>query len=428
MVWVCGVLESFAQTDSVLTLSDCIESALIHNPELRSSEMELQRNTLHLRQSKQNLLPSVSGALSHGISTGRNVDPTTNLFVEETVNSGQAALNASVVLFDGLRMFHEIRRRSSAQEAGKLEFDGAVNNLKLDVITAYLQVLMAEDLLQQSQQQFEVTKERLRNAEINHREGNISPGDYYDIKGEYRVNMNAMDSHRQQINTARAVLARLMNVGVGQVGTLEKINEFGRVDEYSREQLFEQAQSVLPQMRAWDWRLEEAQYGVKSMQAGWYPRLSLSGGLNSFYSNLNAQSYPMQLRNFLGRFVGVNLNIPVFNQMQVRNSVKQAKLDLEDVRWQRDVALNQLRENTAKAVFDLQVTRRMMLNLEEQQQSYAESFRVAQVQFDLGATNSVVYLTAKNKLENAQNQLLIKRYEWLLQKYINDFYAGQLGF
>jgi outer membrane protein len=39
----------------------------------------------------------------------------------------------------------------------------------------------------------------------------------------------------------------------------------------------------------------------------------------------------------------------------------------------------------------------------------------------------VIFLTAKNKFDNSQIQLVVKQYEWLLQKYINDYYAGSLN-
>ncbi|HCU44083.1 MAG TPA: TolC family protein, partial [Sphingobacterium sp.] len=54
-------------------------------------------------------------------------------------------------------------------------------------------------------------------------------------------------------------------------------------------------------------------------------------------------------------------------------------------------------------------------------------FRIAQVHFEAGNSNSVLFLTAKNKLDSSQIQLLVKQYEWLLQKYINDYYAGALN-
>jgi outer membrane protein len=68
----------------------------------------------------------------------------------------------------------------------------------------------------------------------------------------------------------------------------------------------------------------------------------------------------------------------------------------------------------------------MITQLRSQNENYAESFRIAKVVFELGNSNSVIFLTAKNKFDNSQIQLVVKQYEWL-QKYINDYYAGSLN-
>ncbi|HAK30621.1 MAG TPA: hypothetical protein DCO90_15580 [Sphingobacterium sp.] len=69
----------------------------------------------------------------------------------------------------------------------------------------------------------------------------------------------------------------------------------------------------------------------------------------------------------------------------------------------------------------------MITQLRSQNENYAESFRIAKVVFELGNSNSVIFLTAKTKFDNSQIQLVVKQYEWLLQKYINDYYAGSLN-
>ena len=190
--------------------------------------------------------------------------------------------------------------------------------------------------------------------------------------------------------------------------------------------LFEPAKSVLPKYQALDWRIKEAAQQIKVAQANYYPSLAIHAGLSSRYSSSSADSYFNQSKNNLGKSLGFTLNIPIFNQFQTRNQVQRARLNLEESKLLKDIALNTLRENTARAVFDLSATAQSVRNLQEQEQHYAESFRIAQVQFDEGASNSVLYLTAKNKLDAARNQLLMKKYQYLLQKFMNDFYAGSL--
>ncbi|MCL8000765.1 TolC family protein, partial [Brucella sp. 21LCYQ03] len=207
-------------------------------------------------------------------------------------------LISNLNLQNGFRILHDIRRRSSAREAGKLEFDGQINVLKLDVITAYIKVLTGEDLIIQSQQQFEVTKERLRNAEVLFREGAVSPGDYYDIKGEYSLNLNTIEQNRQLANNARAELAGLLNISVEEIGSLHRIDIPAQMQVLDNKRLYELARVHLPQFQAWEWRKKEAESFIKAERSGLYPGLRFGAGFNTFYSSINPQSYPIQARDF----------------------------------------------------------------------------------------------------------------------------------
>lgn len=149
--------------------------------------------------------------------------------------------------------------------------------------------------------------------------------------------------------------------------------------------------------------------------------------MNSNFSNTKTDKFWDQVNNNLGKSISLGLSIPIFNRFQVLNQVKLAKLDLESAKFRKEMELNNLRAETSKAVFNLQNASNMIAQLRSQNENYAESFRIAKVVFELGNSNSVIFLTAKNKFDNSQIQLVVKQYEWLLQKYINDYYAGSLN-
>lgn len=425
LIIIAGGGKAFSQ-DSIIDLRTCIVMALKNNPQLKQNQLSVRRSEIDYKQAWQNQLPTLNGDLSHGLNQGRNIDPTTNQFIEENSTTGNQGLGAGVNLFNGFRILHDIRMKSNAKEAGKLEFEGKANELRLDVIETYIQVLTAKDMLSQSQRQLTVTKEQLRRAEVMFKEGAYAPGDYYDIKGQYKMDENNVQANIQFLYGNRLRLANLLNISEPELGQLKALPMPATDPALGWEQLYIQAQTLLPEYQALDWRIKEAQQNIKVAKSYYYPSLSLGAGLNSRYSSNGDFSYWQQSKNNLGKSIFVTLSIPIFNQFQVRNQINRAKIGFEENRLQKDIALNNLRESTAKAVFDLKATLESVQNLKEQEQSYAESFRIAQVQFDEGASNSVLYLTAKNKFDAAKNQLLLKRYAYLLQKYINDYYAGNL--
>lgn len=408
------------------SLEQCVTIALQNNPNVHRAELHYEKDKIDKRQAWQNALPTIEGNLGHSWSQGRSIDPTTNQFIEQTISSGNASIGAGMYLFNGFRVFHDIRKQAAAEKVGGLNFEAQKEALILDVIESYITVLTAKDLLQQAKNQFLLTQEQFEHAEILHEEGNIDPGDYHDLKGEFNENKNAVATAEQNLFHSRIRLAGFLHISEEALPELQVLPLI-ETNISTHSDLFETGKNR-PFYRLWDSRIQEAKEDIRIAQSAYYPSLSVSAGMNSRYSSSSELEFWEQNKNNLGKYVSLNLNIPIFNGFTVRNTVKKAKLDFLDVKWQKEIVENELREATSKAVFDLAIAEKNYQNLVVQEKNYRESYRIAQAKFDLGASNSVMLLTAKNKWENSKNQLVIKQYEWILQQYLNEYYAGELEF
>ncbi|UPZ36940.1 TolC family protein [Sphingobacterium sp. PCS056] len=426
LCFLCSLTFVHAQVQQ-RSLNECIQLAVKANPALMQNELDVKRADINLKQAKANRLPDVNANLNHAFSTGRILDKAVNQYTTTNNSSGGSSLGVSIPVFNGFRILHDVRMKADAKVASKLEFDSQINTLKLDVIESFIQILTAQDVLKQSELQTDVTREQVRRAEVLHKEGAINPGDYFDLKGQLANDINAIDNNKQVLYLNRLKLANLLNLDETSLGELRPLEFKQDAELRTAAQLFNTASENLPNIPALDWRIKAAERNIKVVKASYWPSLSLNAGLSTNYSNSADFGYLKQFNNNLGKSISLNLNIPIFNHLAVYNQVKLARLDLETAKFQKDIALNDLRQETAKAVFNLKNVSNNIVQLQEQQQSYSESFRIAQVHFEAGNSNSVLFLTAKNKLDSSQIQLLVKQYEWLLQKYINDYYAGALN-
>ena len=66
-----------------------------------------------------------------------------------------------VTLFNGLALQNDIKSNSLAYEASKMELQQSKDNLTINIILAYLNVLSAEDLLQNARLQEEATRRQV---------------------------------------------------------------------------------------------------------------------------------------------------------------------------------------------------------------------------------------------------------------------------
>src|SRR5687767_3577760 len=136
-----------------LTLQQCVETGIANNLQVQQSSFQMEREEITFKQSKLNRLPDLNANVNHGINRGRSIDPFTNSFINERVSYAGYGLNSGVLLFNGLSLHNNIIRNALAFEASKMEWQQEKDNLTMNIILGYLQVLSNEELLNQSRNQ-----------------------------------------------------------------------------------------------------------------------------------------------------------------------------------------------------------------------------------------------------------------------------------
>jgi len=420
-------LSAFGQ--DTLTLERSIQLALEQNLEVQQSHLRTQNQAIDLRQAKHNLLPDLNAQLGHSFQIGRNIDPETNQYLDNvTTRSGGQTLSSSLVLFDGLRMFHNITQQAYAYRATLLDEQYAREQMALSVTRAYIQALAARDVVAQSDSLAAVTRRQVERSTLLFDQGAANPGDYYDLKGQYANDLNNLNTARNQLNEALVALFQLINLPYNPKIQLASFQELPTTptNTFTEEQLYQTAADRLGIIKSAENWEKQAQFGLKAARSSYFPSLSMGAGLSSSYIHGNG-AYIDQIKDRIGQNLGFTLSIPILNRLQVRNNVARAKLDLLDAENNAQTRQNELQQATSQALFNLDAAKEQYKNLVDQVKNYAESFRIAEVRFNAGSINSVEYLVAKNKLDNASANLVIARYQWHLRQRIVDYYRGELA-
>src|SRR5690606_31200045 len=426
-----AVLQINAQsmlTPDTLTLARSITLALEHNRDVQQSRIRTRGEAINLRQTKQNLLPSLEAGMSHRYSMGRDIDPTTNQYVNENFTSGNQDVNSSLVLFDGLRMFRNITQQAHADRATQLEEQLMEEQVALDVTAAYINVLTAKDMVAQIDSQVAVTQRQVERSTVLFDEGAIAPGDYYDLKGQYASDLNSLNTAENTLSEHLLSLFRLLNLPYDENISLAPLQTLPlpAAPVSGADALYQTAAERLGIIKAADHWQKQAEFSLKAARSSYFPTLSLGAGLSSNYSKDGMGSYYDQVQNNLGRSMAFSLSIPIFSRFQARNNVARAKLDVLDAQQIAQTRRNELQQTTHQVLFNLEAAKERYKNLVEQVGHYQESFRIAEVRFNAGAINSVEFLIAKNKMDNANANLVIARYQWHLRQRIVDYYNGEL--
>jgi outer membrane protein len=423
-----------ANAQNTWTLQQCIDTALKNNIPVQRAGLQTQAAEVNWRQSKSNLLPDLSADLSHSFYSGRSIDPSTNSYVSQNNNGASYGLSSGVVLFNGMTLQNRVKQNSFAYEASKMERQQSKDELVLNVILSYLSVLNNEDQVSVANQQASTTQAAFDRIQILSSQGAVKPSDVSDLKGQLMNDQLNMLTAKNILETSKLTLLQLMNKDYDSTMHVEKIDAGEFLANYpsTANDVFQNSLNQFALVKAVEYRKESALYGWKAVRGQLYPRLSLGGGINTYYSSVTRtvggtgkMPYTDQLKNFRSNYVGVGLSVPIFNRMVTRNQIKLANLNLKDNELVEANTKQQLHQQIDQAYLNMNNAYERYKVLLTQVDAYDESFKAAEVRFKAGVGTSIDYLTAKDRLDRANLNLVNAKYDFVLRKKVLDYYSGK---
>ena len=419
-----------AQQNNVYNLQQCIDIAIKNNLTVKQDSIAAEQARIAFLQSKDNLIPSISGNANRQLSSGRAINPVTNAYITQSVTSDNYTLSGNMTIFNGLALQTAVKQTSLAYQAGKMTFQAAKDLVTVNIITNYLQVLDAAESLNQTKSQLAVARENLDIAETKEKYGaNLTASTYSDFKGAYAGNQVAVVQAQNNLDAAKLSLFNLMNIPYNKDVQLQPLNAEELKGQYGVDpnQVYETALQQLAQVKAATLMRESAEKGVKYYKGLLLPQLQLGGGIGTNYSNLNTQSYSQQFSNNYGTYLQLGLNIPIFTNQLKRHAVALAKLNLLNYRDIEDNTKIQLKQAVEQAYYNMVAAYNKYQALDAEVKAYTESYRVVKIRLDAGVITSDLFLLAKNNMDSANLNFISARYDYYIYSKILDYYQGKLA-
>jgi outer membrane protein len=434
-----------------LTLQQCVETGIANNINVLQSDLQAQADELNWQQAKLNRLPDLNGTAGYAINTGRSIDPFTNTYINQNNKSSTYSLGSGVTVFNGFTMQNLVKQNKLIYEASKMTLQQRKDNLTLNIILAYLQVLNNEDILTQARNQLELTKKQVDRLETLNKEGAIPPSQLSDVKGQYAGDQLSIINAQSSVETARINLCEYMNIPYDKNMSVERLDAGSFADKYTDtpDNIYETALQQFAQIKSVNYSTQSAEKAVKVARGGLFPTLGLNAGISTNYSNtgttatfinttdvvssdyviVNGNQSPVvkkqsnymnekisyfdQLNNNRNTGVSLDLRIPIFNSFQQRNRIRLAKITLKN---------NELIEKTTKTQLQRSIEQ-SYINMTTASERYKTLLEQVDA-FNSGVGNPIDYLTAKNNLDRANINLINSKYDYVLRTKILDYYKG----
>ncbi len=455
-------LSTYAQNNRVWTLEQCFEQAEKNNVQLKQAKLQTQSAQINYEQSRANQLPNVNGQFSNILNFGRSIDPVTNSFVRSFSYAAQAGVGSQMQLYNGGQLKQTIVQREMELNLTRLQADELSNNLRLNILAAYLQILLADAQVNVLKSQATLTIEQRKRIEKLIAAGSIPAGDVLDIDAQIASDeLNQLNANNA-VKSAYLNLRNVLNyyepafeIEKPQVPLPDETDLLAR----SPIKVYSEALGTQPSLKTTVQQTRLAEQRKRVAQAGKYPSLQLSANLSTLYASSakevadytlpteptltpyvttggeNILAYvpiptlgtiPMfnQLSNNFGGSMTLTLTVPIFNQFQVRNSLRLADINIQNSLLTEENTKNTLRQNIEQAYLDAQIALERYKSAEANIVALQKSLNYTEKRYNLGAANAFDYINARNRLTTAELSRESSKYEFYFRLKILDYYRG----
>ncbi|TGE04815.1 TolC family protein [Hymenobacter fodinae] len=467
-----GSLAATAPTGP-FTLQRAIDYALQNNLTVRQQQLTSELQNATLRQSRAALLPSANLSGTQAWNYGTSLDPLTNDFVSQTIRSNNFSANSQVTLFSGFQLRNTVKRNALDSEASSLDIDKSRNDLALNVASAFLQLVLAEELVRTNEVRVNSTLQQVERTQKLLKAGSIPESNLLDIQAQQASDEVNLITSQNQRDLARLTLTQLLNLP-SPAGFQIEVPVLADPDdeplvEADPDGTYQTAQDLLPEIKAAELRVRSAQRSLDIARGGYYPRLAFGAGIFTgfsssrlarvfngdstsavqvpvFQSGLSGQPIPsqyfllqpkqaipellpskfsQQLKDNLGKSLQFSLQIPILNGLQTRTSVQRAQINIQQQELRAEQARLTLRQNIQQAYADAIAAQRRYLSSRRQTEALTAAYRNAEIRFNNGLLNGTEFNIAKNNLTAAESTMIQAKYEFIFRRKVLDFYQGR---
>lgn len=418
-----GLRNATAQEASkTWTLQECLDYAYQNNIQVRQSRNNQLSGIEDTKQAKAALFPSLVASTTQSYTNYPSSEVTDN-----NSYTGTYGITAGMTIFEGGKLRTEVKRQKVQNQMDALSVEESVNDIRIAIVQAYMQCLYAADAVRINRSTAEASKAQRDRAEEMLRTGSISRVDFAQLQSQYSSDEYQIVVAGSTLDNYKLQLKQLLELDI-----MEEMNPAvpGAKEENvlkalpPKNEVYETALKVMPQIRRGELGIEAAKLEEKSARAGFFPSISLSASVGTGHMSNNDFESGSQIWNRFNENVGLTLNIPIFSNRKNRTAVNKAKIALNDSYLEWTSLQKELLRNVESAYLDAVSAQAQYLSAREKEKYARESYELTSEQFRVGVKNTVELITAQNEYSAAQQQVLQAKYLTLLSIELLNIYQG----
>ena len=462
-------------SQEIWNLQRTVEYAVLNNITVKQANLAYLQAELNFRGNFSSRYPTASFNNNWSMNFGRSDNPTTGLLENTKALSTSFSFSSSATIFN----FYALRNTAAAYKyqvaAAEVSEQKAKNDIGLRVANAYLLALQAKEQVKVNEMQIGLTKEQLSLTRKRVDAGALPELNLAEIESQLATDSSNLVSAIANTQLQLLQLKAVLNMDAAlpfdvETPDLDKI-PLEPLSALQPDAVFALALANLPQQKISDFNILAAEKNRDAARGFMYPRIAGFVNLgSSFYAALQ-QAVPgtnptgeretglyartgttttvpvyspvftgktvnkslsqvwggfgNRLNQNFGQTLGLSLNVPILNGFQARNNLERSKLNLQNLRLQKEFDNQGLKQEVYTAYTNAVAALQKEVAGRKAVETAQRSYDLSRKRYDVNLLTSFELITNQNNLLNAQINYLLARYDYVFKMKVLEFYKGQ---
>lgn len=377
-----------------LTLQQCIDLALANSPSVVAAQLGVQNAQVNVNLAKGQFLPTASANFNSAYNMGASVHDYGTSNVSAGANLSLSALTDKV---------RTVNMKQLELDQAQLKVKSVEQDIVRQVRKKYYVLLAAQRTVDIRTQSRDVYKDQYERTAEYYRLGLRPKVDV--TTAEVNLNNESLRLIRAQnaVKTASAALANTLGVTTAAILQVEEDVSFDTLD-LPFEEAVKQAYENRPDVASSALDVRLSQLKLSQAKAGLFPTVSFSAGYTKsgdglYLDNENA-------------YLGVSLEIPIFNAFKTYNNIKQAQIASASTQNQSRSLLNNVFLEVQNAHIQMVEAAQSIPLAELNVEKAKENMELARGRYNEGIGDMISLKDAEAAYTDAQLSLLSARYDY----------------
>lgn len=398
------------------TLEQALTLAYKNNPTLNAGRAATRVVDEQVPQALSGFRPQVSADADIGAvwTRSRTALGTT----QSTINPRGYGLSITQPIFNGMRTVNSTRSAESSVRGARETLRNTEQNVLLDAVIAYMDVLRDAAIVQLQEQNLEALREQLRATRDRFEVGELTRTDVAQAEARVAEAESQLSAARAQLNASRAAFQRDIGVPPGRLVAARPVEH--RVPSKLNVALAA-GEAQHPALAAARHGVDVASLQVKVAEGELLPTITVQGTVAQDFDSSPATERTESASVF-GR-----LTVPIYQGGAEYSRVRERKETLGQRRLEADVTRDQVRAAVVQS-FGLLAASRVQVEAAQAQVNAAQiALNGVQEEFRVGQRTTLDVLNAQAELVRARSNVITAQRDRVVNSYSLLAAVGRLN-